>query len=101
MPLARRLSDIAARAGLRRGARATASAPRSSARTARTPTPSARTLGVRRLLPGPVLRRQRPALSTEDSRARCARIQHALAAGFTQALRERTLAEQEAISRPR
>ncbi|MFB6872928.1 putative bifunctional diguanylate cyclase/phosphodiesterase [Streptomyces sp. NPDC056323] len=39
------------------------------------------------------------ALSTEDSRARCARIQHTLAGGFTQALRERTLAEQEAIAR--
>ncbi|HJX87135.1 MAG TPA: PAS domain S-box protein, partial [Gemmatimonadales bacterium] len=39
------------------------------------------------------------ALSTEDSRARCARMQHALAAGFTKALRERTLAEQEAIAR--
>ncbi|MGW6901728.1 putative bifunctional diguanylate cyclase/phosphodiesterase [Streptomyces sp. NBC_01727] len=39
------------------------------------------------------------ALSTEDSRARCARMQHALAGGFTQALRERTLAEQEAIAR--
>ncbi|MFD7970402.1 putative bifunctional diguanylate cyclase/phosphodiesterase [Streptomyces clavifer] len=38
-------------------------------------------------------------LSTEDSRARCARIQHAFAGGFTQALRERTLAEQEAIAR--
>lgn len=39
------------------------------------------------------------ALSTEDARARCARIQHTLASGFSQALRERTLAEQEAIAR--
>ncbi|MEU9762272.1 EAL domain-containing protein [Streptomyces sp. NPDC047985] len=38
-------------------------------------------------------------LPTEDGQARCARIQHALAGGFTQALRERTLAEQEAIAR--
>ncbi|GFH37981.1 putative bifunctional diguanylate cyclase/phosphodiesterase [Streptomyces pacificus] len=37
--------------------------------------------------------------SAEDSRARCARLQHALAAGFALALRERTLAEQEAIAR--
>ncbi|MEU2434456.1 EAL domain-containing protein [Streptomyces sp. NPDC007861] len=35
----------------------------------------------------------------EDSRARCARLQHALAAGYAQALRERTLSEQEAIAR--
>ncbi|MGP3952472.1 putative bifunctional diguanylate cyclase/phosphodiesterase [Streptomyces sp. 7N604] len=35
----------------------------------------------------------------EESRARCARLQHAIAAGFAQALRERTLAEQEAVSR--
>ncbi|MFF3641269.1 putative bifunctional diguanylate cyclase/phosphodiesterase [Streptomyces sp. NPDC002564] len=35
----------------------------------------------------------------EELRARSARIQHAMAAGFAQALRERTLAEQEAISR--
>ncbi|MGW7367408.1 putative bifunctional diguanylate cyclase/phosphodiesterase [Streptomyces sp. NPDC054841] len=35
----------------------------------------------------------------EDSRARCARLQHALAAGYAQALRERTLTEQEAIAR--
>ncbi|NBM15495.1 EAL domain-containing protein [Streptomyces sp. GC420] len=40
-----------------------------------------------------------PALSTEDCMARCARLQHALAAGFARALRERTLAEQEAIAR--
>ncbi|SDP14297.1 putative bifunctional diguanylate cyclase/phosphodiesterase [Actinacidiphila guanduensis] len=35
----------------------------------------------------------------DESRARCARLQHAVAVGFTQALRERTLAEQESISR--
>ncbi|EPH42508.1 EAL domain-containing protein [Streptomyces aurantiacus] len=35
----------------------------------------------------------------EELRARCSRIQHAVAAGFARALRERTLAEQEAISR--
>ncbi|WP_327667664.1 MULTISPECIES: putative bifunctional diguanylate cyclase/phosphodiesterase [unclassified Streptomyces] len=34
----------------------------------------------------------------EELRARSARLQHAMAAGFAQALRERTLAEQEAIS---
>ncbi|MBC9725969.1 bifunctional diguanylate cyclase/phosphodiesterase [Streptomyces sp. TRM68367] len=34
----------------------------------------------------------------EDLRARCARLQHAMAAGFAQALRERTLAEQESIA---
>ncbi|MHC0430328.1 putative bifunctional diguanylate cyclase/phosphodiesterase [Streptomyces sp. O3] len=34
-----------------------------------------------------------------ELRARCSRLQHAVAAGFAQALRERTLAEQEAISR--
>jgi diguanylate cyclase (GGDEF)-like protein/PAS domain S-box-containing protein len=34
----------------------------------------------------------------EDLRNRSARLQHAMAAGFAQALRERTLAEQEAIS---
>ncbi|WP_063753205.1 putative bifunctional diguanylate cyclase/phosphodiesterase, partial [Streptomyces resistomycificus] len=34
----------------------------------------------------------------DDLRARAARIQHAMAAGFAQALRERTLAEQEAIA---
>ncbi|MER7664295.1 EAL domain-containing protein [Streptomyces sp. NPDC096193] len=37
--------------------------------------------------------------TAEESRARCARLQHALAAGFAQGLRERTLAEQEAIAR--
>ncbi|GGT13319.1 GGDEF domain-containing protein [Streptomyces purpureus] len=35
----------------------------------------------------------------EELRARCARLQHALAGGFAQALRERTLVEQEAIAR--
>ncbi|KOU59039.1 diguanylate phosphodiesterase [Streptomyces sp. MMG1533] len=34
----------------------------------------------------------------EDLRARAARLQHAMAAGFAHALRERTLAEQEAIA---
>ncbi|MET7473631.1 EAL domain-containing protein [Streptomyces sp. NPDC005648] len=34
----------------------------------------------------------------EELRARSAKLQHAMAAGFAQALRERTLAEQEAIS---
>lgn len=34
----------------------------------------------------------------EDLRARCSRLQHAMAAGFAQALRERTLAEQESIA---
>jgi diguanylate cyclase (GGDEF)-like protein/PAS domain S-box-containing protein len=38
-------------------------------------------------------------LSHDEARARCARLQHAIAAGFTQALRDRTLAEQEALSR--
>jgi diguanylate cyclase (GGDEF)-like protein/PAS domain S-box-containing protein len=38
-------------------------------------------------------------LPADEARARCARLQHALAAGFAQALRERTLAEQEAIAR--
>ncbi|MEU5576092.1 putative bifunctional diguanylate cyclase/phosphodiesterase [Streptomyces huasconensis] len=37
--------------------------------------------------------------SQEELRARSSRIQHAVAAGFAQALRERTLTEQEAISR--
>ncbi|MCX3062792.1 putative bifunctional diguanylate cyclase/phosphodiesterase [Streptomyces beihaiensis] len=35
----------------------------------------------------------------DDLRARCGRIQHAVAAGFAAALRDRTLVEQEAISR--
>ncbi|MEV6316602.1 EAL domain-containing protein [Streptomyces sp. NPDC051776] len=39
------------------------------------------------------------AFPAEESRARCARLQHAIAAGFAQALRERTLIEQEAVSR--
>ncbi|GAA2892589.1 hypothetical protein GCM10011428_01400 [Streptomyces violaceus] len=34
----------------------------------------------------------------EGLRARCARLQHAMSAGFARALRERTLAEQEAIA---
>jgi diguanylate cyclase (GGDEF)-like protein/PAS domain S-box-containing protein len=34
----------------------------------------------------------------EDLRARSARLQHAMAAGFAQALRERTLSEQESIA---
>lgn len=34
----------------------------------------------------------------EDLRTRASRLQHAMAAGYAQALRERTLAEQEAIS---
>ncbi|KOV59006.1 diguanylate phosphodiesterase [Streptomyces sp. AS58] len=34
----------------------------------------------------------------EDLRARSARLQHAMAAGFAEALRERTLAEQESIA---
>jgi diguanylate cyclase (GGDEF)-like protein/PAS domain S-box-containing protein len=38
-------------------------------------------------------------LGAEEGRARCARLQHALAGGFAQALRERTLVEQEAIAR--
>ncbi|MFE4171771.1 putative bifunctional diguanylate cyclase/phosphodiesterase [Streptomyces sp. NPDC056909] len=38
-------------------------------------------------------------LPVEEGRARCARLQHSLAAGFAQALRERTLTEQEAIAR--
>ncbi|MEV0777526.1 putative bifunctional diguanylate cyclase/phosphodiesterase [Streptomyces sp. NPDC050433] len=37
--------------------------------------------------------------AAEELRARCARLQHAFAAGFALALRERTLAEQEAIAR--
>ncbi len=38
-------------------------------------------------------------LIAEENRARCARLQHAVAAGFAKALRERTLREQEAIAR--
>ncbi|NLU70643.1 EAL domain-containing protein [Streptomyces sp. HNM0574] len=41
----------------------------------------------------------RPALATDEARARCSRLQHAIAAGFSRSLRERTLAEQEALSR--
>jgi diguanylate cyclase (GGDEF)-like protein/PAS domain S-box-containing protein len=37
--------------------------------------------------------------SDEERRVRCARLQHGIAAGFAEALRERTLSEQEAISR--
>jgi diguanylate cyclase (GGDEF)-like protein/PAS domain S-box-containing protein len=35
----------------------------------------------------------------EEYRSRCARLQHAIAAGYAKALRERTLREQEAIAR--
>ncbi|MER5972572.1 EAL domain-containing protein [Streptomyces sp. NPDC002055] len=38
-------------------------------------------------------------LPAEESRARSVRLQHSIAAGFAQALRERTLGEQEAMSR--
>ncbi|MCX5386915.1 bifunctional diguanylate cyclase/phosphodiesterase [Streptomyces sp. NBC_00083] len=38
-------------------------------------------------------------ISVEEAHARCARLQHALAAGFAGALRERTRSEQEAIAR--
>ena len=45
-------------------------------------------------------RSEAPAVLTpEEIRARCSRLQHALAAGFAQALRERTRTEQEAIAR--
>lgn len=40
----------------------------------------------------------RTAEREDDLQARCARLQHTVAAGFAAALRERTLAEQEAIS---
>ncbi|MFI7382448.1 putative bifunctional diguanylate cyclase/phosphodiesterase [Streptomyces sp. NPDC049813] len=40
----------------------------------------------------------RTAEREDDLRARCARLQHTVAAGFAAALRERTRAEQEAIS---
>jgi diguanylate cyclase (GGDEF)-like protein/PAS domain S-box-containing protein len=40
-----------------------------------------------------------PDLPAEESRVRCSRLQHAVAVGFSQALRERTLREQESISR--
>ncbi|MFC8508139.1 putative bifunctional diguanylate cyclase/phosphodiesterase [Streptomyces sp. NPDC057411] len=40
-----------------------------------------------------------PGVATaEELRARCSRLQHAVAAGFAQALRERTLSEQESIA---
>ncbi|SFC46826.1 putative bifunctional diguanylate cyclase/phosphodiesterase [Streptomyces aidingensis] len=39
------------------------------------------------------------ALPAEEARARCARLQHAIAAGFSQALQNRTRTEQEALSR--
>jgi diguanylate cyclase (GGDEF)-like protein/PAS domain S-box-containing protein len=38
-------------------------------------------------------------LPVDEGRARCARLQHAVSAGFSRALRERTRAEQEALSR--
>ncbi|WP_374227255.1 putative bifunctional diguanylate cyclase/phosphodiesterase [Streptomyces sp. JJ66] len=38
-------------------------------------------------------------LPPEEGRARCARLQHAIAAGFARALQERTRAEQESLSR--
>ncbi|HEX5568178.1 MAG TPA: EAL domain-containing protein [Streptomyces sp.] len=38
-------------------------------------------------------------LPPEEGRARCARLQHAISAGFARALQERTRAEQEALSR--
>ncbi|MEU7039593.1 EAL domain-containing protein [Streptomyces varsoviensis] len=38
-------------------------------------------------------------LSAEESRSRCTRLQHHVAAGFARALRERTRSEQEAITR--
>ncbi|MFJ5612538.1 putative bifunctional diguanylate cyclase/phosphodiesterase [Streptomyces sp. NPDC093221] len=40
-----------------------------------------------------------PGLDTDDCRARCSRLQHAVAVGFSRALRERTLREQESIIR--
>lgn len=38
-------------------------------------------------------------LPVDEGRARCSRLQHAIAAGFSRALRERTRSEQEALSR--
>nr|WP_245791444.1 EAL domain-containing protein [Actinacidiphila rubida] len=38
-------------------------------------------------------------LPADQARIRCSRLQHAVAVGFSQALRERTLAEQESLSR--
>jgi diguanylate cyclase (GGDEF)-like protein/PAS domain S-box-containing protein len=40
-----------------------------------------------------------PGLAADECRVRCSRLQHAVAVGFSQALRERTLREQESISR--
>jgi diguanylate cyclase (GGDEF)-like protein/PAS domain S-box-containing protein len=40
-----------------------------------------------------------PNLAADECRVRCSRLQHAVAVGFSQALRERTLREQESISR--
>ncbi|WP_405770100.1 EAL domain-containing protein [Actinacidiphila glaucinigra] len=40
-----------------------------------------------------------PALPSEESRTRCNRLQHWVAAGYTRALQERTRTEQEALSR--
>ncbi|MCT2591683.1 EAL domain-containing protein [Streptomyces sp. N2-109] len=38
-------------------------------------------------------------LPVDEGRARCSRLQHAIAAGFSRSLRERTRSEQEALSR--
>ena len=40
-----------------------------------------------------------PELTADECRVRCSRLQHAVAVGFSRALRERTLQEQESISR--
>jgi diguanylate cyclase (GGDEF)-like protein/PAS domain S-box-containing protein len=40
-----------------------------------------------------------PGLDNDECRVRCSRLQHAVAVGFSRALRERTLREQEAIIR--
>jgi diguanylate cyclase (GGDEF)-like protein/PAS domain S-box-containing protein len=40
-----------------------------------------------------------PGIPADEARVRCSRLQHAISVGFSQALRERTLAEQESISR--
>jgi diguanylate cyclase (GGDEF)-like protein/PAS domain S-box-containing protein len=40
-----------------------------------------------------------PDVPADEARIRCSRLQHAVSVGFSQALRERTLAEQESISR--
>ncbi|EST36913.1 hypothetical protein N566_15790 [Streptomycetaceae bacterium MP113-05] len=42
---------------------------------------------------------EKTSLPVEEGRARCSRLQHAVAAGFAKALRERTRSEQEALSR--